>query len=179
MASLYLNRLSSDERTALIGKLHSAQGGKCFICEQPIDLVIHKDALDIDHIIPIKLKGKDDPINFALAHASCNRSKQASNLEVARVLQRFSSIRNSVAPENRGPNLDDVLKHHGGSKHEVRFVRDQNIIKFALPEVGREKIAELEIYKDELSGFEYVFAKLNLPRFSYQSERGQLSRLMR
>ena len=42
VASLYLSRLKQEDRLTLISKLHATQHGNCFICEQPIDLAVHK-----------------------------------------------------------------------------------------------------------------------------------------
>lgn len=160
MGSLYLNRLSPKERENLVQNLYKSQNGVCFICEEKVNLQIHAGTLDIDHIVPTKLGGKDDPLNFALTHSSCNRSKQASDLEVARVLSRFNKIRDSVASENRGPNLDDVLKKYGGSKYEIRLVKNGEKLDYALSDTGDNQINELPVYTDELSGFRYFFTKL-------------------
>ena len=136
MGSLYLNALTSDQRKELERQLHSSQQGNCFICGSVIDLVLHANAIDIDHIEPLKIGGKDDPTNFALTHAACNRSKQASHLRVARVLAQFGQVRDAVAPENRGPNLGDVLAKFGGGKHELCLKVDGNAVHFSLPLVG-------------------------------------------
>jgi 5-methylcytosine-specific restriction endonuclease McrA len=74
MPSLYLGRLTSEQRQGLIGRLWEAQGQNCFICEQAIDLDVHAHTLDIDHVEPLSAGGKDDETNFALTHDSCNRS---------------------------------------------------------------------------------------------------------
>lgn len=160
MTSQYLNRLTSDARGALIGSLHSVQHGNCFICEKQIDLALHKDSLDIDHVVPLKVGGKDDPSNFALTHASCNRSKQASNLEVARVLQRFSALKERVESENRSPNLGDILAQAGGGQHTLAFRLSEDLIEFSLSAVNDERVYKIALYRDELSGFRYFFAKL-------------------
>jgi hypothetical protein len=158
MGSLYLNSLSADQRKELEARLLKSQQGNCFICEKPIDVVLHAYALDIDHVEPLKVGGKDDPSNFALTHSSCNRSKQASDLRVARVLARFSSIRDEVAKENRGPNLSDVLRHYKGAAHELSLVVGQDCVSFSFPEIGENDIQKVPLYRDDLSGLQYFFA---------------------
>ncbi len=87
--SIYLSKLSGDQRDELKRRLFERQNGVCFICEEPIDLVLQRDGLEIDHIIPIASDGKDEENNFALTHEFCNRNKSASDLRVARVVARF------------------------------------------------------------------------------------------
>src|SRR5882672_9348377 len=108
MGSLHLSRLSKDERRALEAQLWEQQNGKCFISELPIDLQLAE--VDIDHIIPTRDNGKDDSSNFALTLAHYNRSKQAADLRVARVLARFEKIKSVADSDDRGPNLNDVLR---------------------------------------------------------------------
>jgi len=160
MGSLYLNRLTKKDYNALITKLHTAQNGKCFICEQQIDLVVHEGNIDIDHVNPINLGGKDTPSNFALTHSSCNRSKQDAHLEVARVLYQYSLMKNYLASENRGPNLNDILLAKGGAQYEINIVREDGIIRYSFAELGKNTINETPIYIDEISGFEYCFVLL-------------------
>ena len=51
MKSAFLSNLTSGERTDLIKKLWDTQNGKCFICEEEIDLKLHEDTSDIDHVL--------------------------------------------------------------------------------------------------------------------------------
>ena len=159
MSSLFLNRLKSDERQALIVKLHAIQKGHCFICELALDLKVHKNTMDIDHVVPTKVGGKDDVSNFALTHESCNRSKQASNLKVARILHRFGQLKEKLAGENRSPNLGDILKQHSGGNTSLGFAISEGEITYSFGEVNDNQLYRVPIYKDEMSDFRYFFAK--------------------
>lgn len=163
MASNYLNKLGSTDRGNLIKDLWDIQNGKCFISDEVIDLELHKDILDIDHVIPLSLNGKDDPSNFALTFASANRAKQAADLKLARILHRFKKIQDSIQEsEDRNPNLDDIIKLKGGSKFPLRFRRENGHMLYSLGKTGDSDVVKSPVFKDELSGLEYFFAVLPL-----------------
>jgi len=160
MASKYLNGLNDHQRKALQKELHSIQNGKCFISDELIDLSIHERDLDIDHVIPLSLGGKDDRSNFALTFSSANRSKQDSDLNVARVIHRFYKIREQTESEGRSPNLDDILLYKGGAKYPLTFKREGNTILYSLSQISCNEIVTATVFEDKLSKNEYFFAVL-------------------
>jgi len=160
MGSLYLNKLSNEERLELVRTLHKGQHGNCFICGKTIDLKVHASTIDIDHIEPTKLGGKDGPENFAVTHESCNRTKQASDLRVARKLALFDEISEKTANENRAANLGDILAHHGGAKFDLPVSVEESVLKTCFSEMGSNDVIAFPVFHDELSGFRYTFANL-------------------
>ncbi len=161
--SRYLSGLTEEQRDALEHRLHERQRGRCFICDQAVDLVLHKGQLDVDHIDPLAKDGLDAENNFALTHASCNRSKGASNLEVARRLAQFERLQEEAKEGGRrGANLGDVLERHGGAKAALRLRRDGDQVQFAFPEVGDNTIRCAPLFEDKLSGMHTFFATVPL-----------------
>ncbi|SFF18667.1 HNH endonuclease [Spirosoma endophyticum] len=123
-------------------------------------MTLHRQQLDIDHIIPLKLNGKDEQSNFALTFSSANRSKQASDLQLARILHRYEKIRKRLEAEDRSPNLNDLLVQAGGAKYSLAFVQENGRVRYSLAEVGDTTIVDVPYYTDKLSGMEYFFANL-------------------
>ena len=161
MGSLYVNKLNSEQRQTLIVSLLDSQSGNCFICGRTIDLSIQANSIDIDHIEPTKMRGKDSPENFAVTHDSCNRAKQASDLRVARILASFDQIAESISDKNRAPNLGDILEKNNGGKYELVVGVSDGLLKTSFTEVGRNDVLQFPIYDDDLSEFKYTF--VNLP----------------
>ena len=121
--SIFLGRLNNDERKALINRLWIIQKGKCFITGKDIDLKLHEGQLDIDHIIPLTNGGKDDESNLALTFSYANRSKQAADLNLARINWTFKTMCDDLQHrENRNPNLTDILKLYGGSSFRLKLL---------------------------------------------------------
>jgi hypothetical protein len=157
--SQYLSSLNGDQRTLLEQKLLNRQSGKCFICDEPVDLVLHKGQIDIDHIDPLAEDGLDAENNFALTHASCNRSKGAANLAIARRLAEFERLQELAQREGRrGANLGDVLLQHDGAQLKLRLRRGESNVEFGFPEVGDNSIHRVPLYRDKLSGMDTFFA---------------------
>lgn len=161
MASNFLNRLSLQDRHDLVSQLWEIQNGKCFISEEDIDIELHYNDLDIDHVIPLNSGGKDDTSNFALTFASANRSKQASDLKLARILHRFKKIQENLQEkEDRSPNLNDILKTKNGSQYPLKFRLEDGHILYSLSNLGKNEVIKTPVYKDKLSKVDYFFAVL-------------------
>ncbi len=169
MSSFYLDRLKPEERLALIRELHETQKSHCFICEEDVDLAVHKNSIDIDHVVPLSVGGKDDPNNFALTHQSCNRSKQASNLEVARILHRFTRLQKTLQEVNRSPNLGDVLAEAKGGSSQLGFKSNGKTVTYSFAELGDNTLHTVPVYVDKLSGFTYFFALMPIEYLAHDS----------
>ena len=99
--------------------------------------------------------------NFALTHSSCNRSKQAADFRVARILARFRRHPRQGRPAEprAGAKLSDILDEYGGAIHELRIARKDSWSNL-LSGAGTERRGEDKpIYRDELSGMDYFFTK--------------------
>lgn len=124
-------------------------------------MTIHEGSIDIDHVIPTAIEGKDEESNFAITHSNCNRSKQAANLEVARILHRFEKIKSEIdAEKDRSPNLQDVLERNNGAKYGIIFSSDNDRMRYSLSQTGQDQIFEPLLYTDKQSGFQYFFTVL-------------------
>lgn len=159
--SLGLKQLSQEDRVRLIDELWACQNGRCYISEKSIDLSIHRDDLDIDHVIPTRDGGKDDRSNWALAFSHYNRSKQAADLRVARVLARFERLKDGV-DDARGVNLGHVFGDVGGSKHALQVTLSESplSLRYSLAATGDTSISTMPVWTDELSGLKHGFASL-------------------
>jgi hypothetical protein len=167
---MYLRNLSRDAYDELKRALWESQNQACYLCERPIDIDLQLSSTDIDHIVPIVGGGKDDPSNFALAHATCNRSKQASNLAIARMLARFSRIADKVGITPGRPHLGDILDYVGGAKHSLKIDRDGSLLRFVFDEIADHEIRTSGISLDTLSGMEYSFIELPI-EYLFHDER--------
>ena len=169
MASKYLDGLSREQYEELRRELWQIQNGKCFVSDESIDLTIHRSDLDIDHVIPLRLGGKDDRSNLALAFSSANRSKQDSDLNVARIIHHFYKIKEQAEEEGRSPNLNDILCDKGGAKYPLDFNRAGNTIQYSFSKISRNEINTASIFIDKLSKVEYFFAYLPIEYIYHDS----------
>lgn len=159
MASKYLASLSVQQYLELTNSLFQIQNGKCYICQDPIDLSLRNS--NIDHIVPLANKGKDNEENFALTHESCNKSKQDANLQIARVLSFLKKIQDQVSEdENRTASLKDVLKKNGGSKFDFQYSVNDHKLNYTFDKISDTKIYSANIFEDSLSGEKTCFIEV-------------------
>ena len=161
--SRIVTRLTSEELQDFREKLHNIQLGKCYICRKSIDLHLHDDSLEIDHIEPLAVGGKDTETNLALTHLTCNRNKGASDLRVARCLAELYALEQAAKERgDRGANLDDLLQNYGGAERPLLLKQNDTNVSFSFAHADDSDIHEATLYRDKLSGLQYFFALVPL-----------------
>ena len=151
--------ITPEQRAKLEPILLNRQSGKCYICDEPVDLELQQDSLEIDHIDPFSQDGPDAANNYALTHQSCNRSKAASDIRVARRLAEMEKLHQQAKAEGaRGANLHHVLTKYGGGKARLRIRRESDRVEFSFSETDDPRVQSVPLYRDKLSGAEYFFA---------------------
>lgn len=137
--STKIDAMNEEERTSLKKRLHSFQGGICYLCDGEIRL--EADETEIDHIIPQADGGPDEEGNWTLLHASCNSKKRAKNLSLARVLMKWDKLR---AKYGGALTTAQILDECGGNKYEVYASEKNGKICLRYNEIN----LEFQLYKD-------------------------------
>ena len=94
--SRYLAGLTDEQPEKLKQRLHDWQTGRCFICDERIDLVLHKGQLEVDHLDPLAEDGVDAEKNVALIHASFDRRLNPARPNSVGIHRARSSSRQRV-----------------------------------------------------------------------------------
>lgn len=136
-----LNALTTQQRADLTARLHKAQNGICYVCQDVINLQVHRT--DIDHIIALARGGMDDEPNWALTHEGCNRAKGTRDLQLQQILHQFRKHVNKYANtegnhgKERGFTLHEALKELRPDRQEVGVVLKGSQISISWTEEGK------------------------------------------
>lgn len=146
-----LDAMNKEEKSELIQRLHTAQNKLCYVCSKVINLRVHQ--ADIDHIHALSRDGVDDEQNWALTHASCNRSKGTRDLELQRILQRFKDhVESYSKPVVEGTirtfTVNEALNELHPERQEVAAAIKENIIEVSFNFDGKPQTEEFQLIND-------------------------------
>lgn len=154
--------LSKDEKKELTKRLMRCQGNTCFLCQHEIKL--KADETEIDHIVPIADDGRDEEGNWALLHPSCNSKKRAKNLNLARILIKWDSLREKYGG---ALSIQQILTKFGGDKEEVYIEESGGKISLRFSEENRE----FTLYTDPSnSNYKFFFGLLPISILTHDIE---------
>lgn len=146
-----LDSLSAEQREELVTRLLKAQNGLCYVCQEVINPQVH--APDVDHIVALARDGADDECNWAVTHASCNRSKGTRDLQLQRILHEFRryvqkyTTGNSQGKE-RNFTLKEALQELGSNSQEAGVVIHDGQVRLSWNEKGKPKTEAYQLLVD-------------------------------
>lgn len=160
--SKILDSMNNDEKEQFNKELWEIQNHKCYICEEEIVLGVH--TTNIDHIKPLANNGKDHKNNMAITHEHCNKSKQDSDLDVAKRICLLQKIKTKSIEKGTLTDavftLQDVLDYFNGSKYNFQYKideNDENTVCYCFDKIGDNTIKKTPLFIDKISGEKTIF----------------------
>jgi hypothetical protein len=105
-------------------KLWDKTGGKCFLCEDKLDL--ENDYIVADHDIPQNNSGPTTLENLNPAHSECNSFKQ-DNPSVD--VKPYLKLKRMIDSSEDGTQFDGVLAILNKANHNVKLIENKDSIK--------------------------------------------------
>ena len=158
MSTLF-HSYSEEKKKEVRKRLYAFQNGKCFLCEDPLDLN-KLDNIHLDHKRSLVEKGPDDESNWGLLCKTCNLKKSDKPLQLAKNILQFERDKKRYGEEF---TLGKVFEIMGNSAAKVLFITYLNDNKVELrfsDEEGTQIVQQLGVYKDASSGFSSIFTEL-------------------
>ena len=151
---------SKEKKEEILKRLFKFQGGKCFLCDKPLDLKV-PERLEVDHKIPLAEGGRDDESNWALLHKECNRKKGDKPLLLARSLYQFERDKMKFREKFTLGKVLEIFRGASGKQLTLKFLPENRVKLMYEDERGHMIEEELPIYEDPSgSGFTSIFTIL-------------------
>lgn len=146
-----LDSLAAEQREELVLRLHKAQNSLCYVDQEVINLQVHE--VDIDHIVALARGGADDESNWALTHASCNRSKGTRDLQLQRILHEFRKhVQKYTTGNSQGKDrnftLNEALQELCPNRQEIGAIIRDNQIEISWNQEGKPKSETYQLIVD-------------------------------
>ena len=162
--------LSQEKKKEVIDRLYKFQDGKCFLCEELLDLS-NLANIHLDHKIPRAQGGADDESNWILLCKTCNLKKGDKPLLLAKNLLRFKRDKKKYG---EGFTLGKVLEIVRGPTGKHLLMKDLAANKVELTyqdERGLQVMEQLPVYEDVGgSGFKSIFTELPVDYLFHDSD---------
>lgn len=152
--------LSAEKKREVIERLYKFYDGKCFLCEEPLDLS-NLANIHVDHKKPRAERGPDDESNWVLLCKTCNLKKGDKPVQLAKALLKFEKDKKKYGENFTLKKVLEIVRGPSG-KHLLMRRIEQNTIEFVFQdEKGLEIRQQLPENEDVGgSGFKSVFTQL-------------------
>jgi hypothetical protein len=159
-----------EKKKEVIDRLYKFQNGKCFLCEEPLDLS-HSANIHLDHKIPRSEKGLDDESNWVLLCKTCNLKKGDKPVQLAKNLLSFERDKRVYGENFTLGKVLELLRGKDAKYLLMRKLAENKIELVFQDERGLHVEQQLPVYEDVGAiGFISVFTELPIDYLFHDSD---------